>query len=173
VTTTLYPAVTDYLVAASKASSALGAAVPVPVIIHDGPETTEDTLAEPRHLWIGGLPRQRDNGEPKAAGTQDFAHMGDQGTTRDEKYDIDCAADSWGGGVSLKQYRDDCLAIIDGFSLLFRGRPQAGGPGDFSLGGLVFWAEVTGPIQWHPRQTPDGAGMYCTFVIHYEGRTVS
>jgi hypothetical protein len=171
--TTLTPQVIDYLVAACAASTTLGAAQPVPVIIHDGPELTSDTLEEPRHLWIGGYPAALKSGEPGASGDQDFAFSGDQGATRDETIDIVCAADSWGGGISLKTFRDDCEAIVDAVSLMLRGSPRTGGPGDFSLGGLVMWAATTGPFEWYPRQTADGAGMLCTFKIQYRGRTTA
>lgn len=171
--TTLFPQVCDYLVAACQASTLLGGAQPVPVIIHDGPEVTGDTLAGPRHLWIGGQPSTVHAGDAGGSLAQDFAFVGDQAAARDENGAIMCTADSWGGGTALKTFRDDCEAIIDAISLMLRGRPQAGGPGDFSLGGLVFWAQVSGPFDFYPRQTQDGAGMRCAFRITYYGRTTA
>lgn len=166
--TTLLPAVIDYLVSAAESSSLLGNAQPVPVVVLDGPELTTDTLVEARHLWIGDDPV---SGEPAASVTQDFAFLGDQGATREERGEIICAADSWSGGTEMKPNRDDCEAIIDALSVMLRGRPQTGGPGDFSLGGLVEWAQVTGPMQWYPRQKQGAAGMLCVFRITYQGRT--
>ena len=52
-TTTQVPDVLDYLYTTCKASTLLGAAPGTPVIVFDGPNITDDTAAEPLHLWIG------------------------------------------------------------------------------------------------------------------------
>jgi hypothetical protein len=161
------PAVIDYLVTAATASTSLGAAQPVPVIVLDGPEATADTLAEPLHLWIGHDPKNET--EATASADQDFAFM-DYARTRDERGEITCAADAWGGSATLKIYRDQCAGIAGAVELLLRGTAGTGGPGDASMGGLALWSQVVGPFTWYPRQTPDGAGMLCVFKIAYYAR---
>jgi hypothetical protein len=165
-TTSLIPAVTDYLVTAATASTALGAAVPQ-VIVLDGPPVTGDTLVDPRHLFIGWDPQAANT--PAAQAVQDFAFI-DHARTRDEDGEIMCAADAWGGSTVMKVHRDSAAAIVAAVELMLRGDPASGGPGDASMGGLVFWAGVAGPYAWYPRQTPDGAGMLCTFRITYRAR---
>lgn len=168
-TTSLTPQVIDYLVAQAKASTSLGAAPVKRVIVLDGPEVTGDTLADPLHLWIGGLPQAAATGVVTASADQDFA-LSDQARTRDETGDVMCAADAWSGTTVLKTQRDACHAIVSAVELLLRGHPSSGGPGDYTMGDLVFWSGVAGPYEWTPRQTADGAGMLCTFKVTYRGR---
>lgn len=169
-TTSLTPAVIDYLVTACRASTVLGAAFPDPVVVMDGPETTADTLTENRHLWIGGWPGFAGAvGGVTAAADQDFA-FADRGRTRTETGDVQCAAHAWGGSTVMKTHRDSCHAIVSAVELLLRGDPVSGGPGDYSMGGLLLWSQVAGPYEWTPRQGDEGAGMLCTFKITYEGR---
>ena len=171
-TTSLVPQIIDYLVAQAQASTVLGADLPDPVIVLDGPEITGDTLAESRHLWIGGLPSATATEAVTASADQDFA-FSDRGRTRNETGDIMCAADAWGGSTVLKTHRDACHAIVSAVELLLRGDPVSGGPGDYTMGDLVLWSQVAGPYEWTPRQTQDGAGMLCIFKITYEGRLVT
>lgn len=161
--TSAVPAVTDYLVAAATA------ALPG-VVVFDGPNPTADTLTEPQHLWIG-WDTQGNSGEPAAETAQDWPVM-DYGRTKDEDGMIICTADAWGGSVSVKTHRDAAAGIVAGVELLLRGTPQAGGPGDASMGGLVLWSGVNGPYQWYPRQTQSGAGCGVVFRIVYKARLV-
>ena len=162
-TTSQIPAVTDYLVAQATA------ALP-DVIVFDGPNLTTDTLAEPLHLWIGYDAKSSSADEAGAEATQAFATAFDQGRNRDEDGEIVCTADAWGGGKTLKTYRDQAAGIVAGVELLLRGLPQTGGPGDASMGGLCLWSGVAGPFAWYPRQTQNGAGMGVTFRVTYRAR---
>lgn len=171
-TTSLTPQVIDYLVSACEASAQLGAAQPVPVIVHDGPEITGDDLAESLHLWIGGLPQSAATAVVTASADQDFA-FSDQARTRDENGEVMCAADAWSGSTILKRQRDACHAIVSAVELLLRGYPGSGGPGDYTMGDLVLWSGVAGPYEWTPRQVQGGSGMLCTFKITYRGRLVT
>ena len=88
-TTTQVPAVLDYLVAACKASTLLGALQPVPVVVFDGPNLTNDTAAQPLHLWIGFDPMNP--GEAAATSAQDWPVL-DHARTDDEDGEIVCVA---------------------------------------------------------------------------------
>jgi len=169
-TTTQVPAVTDYLVAAAKASTALGRARPKPVHVFDGPNPSKTLSGLSRALWIGFNPANQ--GEPAATASQDFAFL-DAGRTRDEDGVIDCAAQFWSGDTTVKTARDGCDAIVAAVELLLRGTPQTGGPGDASMGGLALWSGVTGPFDWHPAQVTKGAVVLCVFRIAYRARLVT
>lgn len=169
--TSQIPDVWDYLVTQCQAATFPAGTETGPVVIHDGPQVTADDLSESRHLWIGHNPAQLYGGEPTATAEQEFALSMDQGRTRDERPGvITCAADAWGGSTTLKTWRDDCAAIIGVVELLLRGLPSNGGPGDYTMGGLVLWSQLTGPFEWAPRQVQDGAGMLCVFRIQYYAR---
>lgn len=165
--TSVVPAVIDYLVEVCQASPLLGQAQPDPVVVLDGPETTADTMAEARHLWIGGVP-ERDGEPATASSAQDFALL-DHARTRDETGEIQCAAHAWSGSTVMKAQRDACAGIVAAVELELRGDEVSGGPGDASLGGIALWAQVT-ETQWTPRQSPSGAEMTCMFKIAYRAR---
>jgi hypothetical protein len=168
-TTTLIPAVTDYLTAQAQASSVLGGASPQ-VYVFDGPQPSKALSGVERALWIGWDPASE--GQPAAGATQDFAFL-DSGRTRDEDGEITCTAQHWSGDTTVKVHRDGCAAIVAGVELLLRGTPAAGGPGDASMGGLVLWSGVTGPYEWYPAQVPNGAQVLCVFKIAYRARLVT
>jgi hypothetical protein len=165
-TTTQVPAVTDYLVAAAKASPLLGAASP-PAYVFDGPQPPVATQSLERVLWIGADPLNPE--DIAAEATQNWPVM-DHARTRDEDGSITCAAQHWSGDPASKVHRDGAAAIVAGVELLLRGDTLAGGPGDASMGGLVMWSGVDGPFQWGPRQVANGAAMLVTFRITYRAR---
>lgn len=167
-TTTQVPAVLDYLVAQCAASTSLGAAVP-PVIVFDGPNITDDLLAEPLHLWIGYDPMTP--GGPAAETDQDWPNL-DQARTLDETAEITCAAEAWSGTPTVKTVRDQCDAIVAAVALLLRGTTVSGGPGDTQMGGLVFWSRVTAG-QWYQRPSQDGLAVMHVFKIMYQARLVT
>lgn len=169
-TTSQIPAVIDYLVTAAKASASLGSSASAPVTIHDGPAVTDDLLTEPLHLYIGW--DQPTGGGVPAEAVQDWPVM-DHARTRDEDGTIVCTADAWSGDTTAKTQRDACKAIVAAVELLLRGDTLTGGPGDASMGGLVMWSGVSGPYEWYPRQTPEGAGCACVFRITYQARLVT
>ncbi len=165
-TTTQVPAVLDYLVTKATASTSLGASATNPVIIHDGPSLTTDTLIEPLHRWIGW--DQVSGGGTGADAVQSWPVL-DKARTRDEDGTVVLTADACSGTTTLKTVRDSCLSIVSAVELLLRGNGVTG-PGDATMGGLVLWSAVDGPFQWTPRQTPEGAGCACVFHITYRAR---
>jgi hypothetical protein len=169
-TTSRIPAVTDYLVTQCKASALLGANPVAPVRVIDGPAVTADTLAEPLHLWIGW---DQATGSGAGADAVQMWPVLDHARTRDEEGTVVCTADAWSGDTTSKTQRDACAAIVAGVEVLLRGDPNAGGPGDASMGGLVLWSGVAGPFEWYPRQSPEGAGCACVFRVTYRARLVS
>lgn len=169
-TTSLIPAVTDYLVSACQASASLGAADP-PVLVLDGPQPNAVWSQQPLVLWIGADPANL--GEAAAESVQVFGTAFDKGHNRDEDGVITCAARHWGGGdgsTDIKVHRDAAAAIVAAVELLLRGVGGAGDPGDAFMGGLVNWSQVTGPYQWFPKQVPNGAECLVIFRVSYFAR---
>jgi hypothetical protein len=169
-TTSQIPAVTDWLVNAATVSTSLGASPSAPVVIHDGPAVTTDTLIQPLHLWIGW--DQVTGGGAGASAVQGWPVL-DRARTRDEDGVIVCTADAWSGVTVTKTQRDSCAAVVSAVELLLRGGGVGTDPGDASMGGLVLWSAVDGPYEWYPRQTPEGAGCACVFRITYRARLVT
>lgn len=167
-TTTQVPAVLDYLVAQCTASASIGAASPA-VIVLDGPNITEDTLAEPLHLWIGWDPLNQ--GEAAAQVNADWPVL-DHAETLDETGEVVCAAEAWGGGAVVKTVRDQCDAIVGAVDLLLRGGPLGEGPGDTTMGGLVFWSRVSAG-SWYQRPSQSGISVMHVFRIVYQARLTS
>jgi hypothetical protein len=163
-TTTQVPAVLDWLYTTASASPQLGQATP-PVIVLDGPQPTDDTLAEPAHLWIGINPL-----DPAAAGAEVTQDWPDLNTGLiDEDGEITCAAESWSGAVVTKTQRDACDAIVAAVALMLRGTPAQGGPGDMQMGGLVFWSWVAAG-SWYQRRSDSGLSVMHVFSIRYRAR---
>lgn len=166
-TTSQIGPVIDWLVSHATSNALLGAASP-PVIVIDGPSPTPNTEAFELHLWIGADPEQL-----TAAG-MDFAQawpVMDKARTRDEDGTIVLVADAWNGGGSAKTVRDQCAGIVAGVELLLRGDGTTG-PGDATMGGLVFWSSVdTG--QWRQRADEQGTGCSCVIQVTYRARLVT
>jgi hypothetical protein len=167
-TTTQVPAVIDYLVAAAQASTQLGQADPV-VVVLDGPQITDDTLTEPLHLWVGYDPLNP--GVAAATAAQDWPVL-DHARTLDEDGEITCAAEAWSGTPVMKTQRDACDAIVAAVALLLRGTPAAGGPGDTQMGGLVFWSRVQAG-EWYQRPSQGGISVMHVFKVMYQARLVT
>lgn len=165
--TSQVPAVIDYLVAAAKASTLLGANPTAPVSVFDGPQPPRLTQDLQSVLWIGADPANL--GDVAADADQTWAWM-DHARTRDEDGVIVCAAQHWSGDTTVKTHRDGAAAIVAGVELLLRGDTLTGGPGDASMGGLVMWSGASGPYQWYPRQVAGGALMLVVFRITYRAR---
>jgi len=164
--TSQVPAVTDWLVAAAQASTALGADSPQ-VYVFDGPQPPVATQSLERVLWIGASPLEADSAT--ATATQAWPFI-DHGRTRDEDGDITCAAQHWSGDTTAKTHRDGAAAIVGGVELLLRGIPADGGPGDLTMGGLVFWSSVDGPFDWTPRTIAGGYACLVTFKVSFRAR---
>jgi hypothetical protein len=165
-TTSQVPAVIDWLVSAAKSSPLLGAASPQ-VMVFDGPQPPAATQSLPLVLWIGANPAE--DGTATATAQQAWPFI-DKGRTRDEDGDIVCAAQCWDGDPVNKNLRDGAAAIVAGVELLLRGVPANGGPGDLTMGGLVFWSSVDGPFAWYPRKIANGTAMLVTFTVSFRAR---
>jgi hypothetical protein len=161
-TTSVIPAVIDYLVGAAQNSPAL-----VGVSVFDGPQPPAATQSLPQVLWIGADPMALQ--DPAGQADQVWPVM-DHARTRDEDGSIACSAQHWSGDTTNKVHRDGAAAIIAGLDDLIRGDPDAGGPGDASMGGLVFWSGILGPYAWYPRQVANGALMLVTFHVVFHAR---
>lgn len=163
--TSVVPAVIDWLVAAAQASRRLGQAVP-PVAVFDGVQPPGGSQEAPRALWIAGDPASPS--DPAAEAEQVFA-SGTRARNFDESGAIAMTAQHWTGSTDNKVHRDGAAAIVGGVELLVRGL-QPEGPGDATMGGLVFQSWVTGPFDWRPRQVSGGALCLVTFHVTYMTR---
>lgn len=166
-TTTQIGPVVDWLVNAAQNSPLLGMASP-PVIVIDGPSPTPDTESFELHLWIGADPEQLN-----AIG-MDFVQswpVMDKGRTKDEDGTVVFVADAWSGGGTAKAARDQCAGIVAGVELLLRGDGNTG-PGDMTMGGLVFWSSVDAG-QFRQRQGTQGPGCVCVCQVTYRSRLVT
>lgn len=158
------PDVLDYLVAQCQASQALQG-----VTVVDGPNVSGSLSGVEQVLWVGHDPRSV--GEPDGEAEQAFALSMDQGRTRDETGTVTLTAKHWSGETeSFKVHRDGCKAIVAVVELMLRGLPSNGGPGDYTMGGLVLWSHVTGPFQWYQDLIDGGGEALCVFRVGHRGR---
>lgn len=160
-TTSQVPEIIDYLV--TQATAALPS-----VVVVDGPQIPVVTLNREQVLWIGADPAAL--GEAAGESAQDFATAMSQGKLKDEVGSILCAARHWSGDTTNKVHRDGAAAIVAGVELMLRSTPDAGGPGDATMGGLVFWSQVGGQMSWFPKQVNNGAECLVTFHVTYMAR---
>jgi hypothetical protein len=159
-------AVIDYLVSQCQASQSLGAATP-PVQVFDGPIIDGGQLVSPQRIWIGadGMVQA---GMPVSAATfmQSFAFLGTEADTRDDQIDIGCAAEVFDGDPThQKQARDGAYALMAVVETMLRGNPNTGGPGDTTMGGLVYWSQVTGPGELIQTQYAAGVEALVKFRV--------
>jgi hypothetical protein len=172
VSTTDYSArVITYLLTQAASSTSLGAA-PVPVVIIDGQPATEDVLTVnetglTQRLWVGSsgyVP----SGTMDAASTaqQGFAFL-DQGRTRDNVIDVACAAEAVAGDAVMAEARAGAFAVMAAVELMLRGslNTSPASPGDSTMGGLVQWSEVAGPIDLEQGQISQGAVALLKFRV--------
>lgn len=166
-TTSQVPAVIDYLVAAAQASALLGAANPK-VSVFDGPQPPAATQSLPQVLWIGCDPSQQDG--VFADATQSWPIL-DNARTKDEDGILTCSAQHWSGDPSNKVHRDGAAAIVAGVETLLRGNGTTG-PGDATMGRLVFWSGVD-VGRWETRQIAGGVACLVVFTVIYRARLVT
>lgn len=142
-TTELTGGVIDWLVNACNQSPVLGVSNPQ-VLIFDGPTLSDTQLVAPQRVWIGADGYTQPGAEVEAATfTEDFAFL-DHARTLDDQIDVACAAEFFTGDpTQQKVARDGASALVGAVGLLIRGDPSTGGPGDASMGGLVFWSKIT------------------------------
>jgi len=169
--TSAVPQVIAWLVAAAGASPLLGSSPTAPVQVIDGPSVTGDELAAPLHLWVGCSDPQES--DVSAAGATQVWPVLDHGRTRQESGEVWLTADAWSGGTGMGVVRAQCAAIVAGVEVLLRGLPRDGGPGDMTMGGLVWQSAVDGPFTWSQRQASDGAGCSCSFRVAYQTRLLT
>lgn len=165
-TTDLLPNVLDYLVAQCQAAAVTGGTL-AGVTVFDGQQPSAAATGIEQVLWVGHNPMSPD--EEIGTAEQEFAALGNMGRTRNETGSIVCCAKHWTGDTTMSVHRDGCKAITGAVELLLRGTPATGGPGDISLGGLVFWAQFTGATWWQ-QLIGGGAEAYCAFKIGYFAR---
>lgn len=163
-TTSQLGPVIDYLVARAKTWPTLGGAVP-PVSVFDGPQVPVVTQSLPQVLWFGCDPPNPDAVIGDAV--QAWPVL-DKGRTRDEDGTVTCAAQDWSGDPSAKVHRDGAMRLLAGVELMLRGDGTTG-PGDMTMGGLVFWSAID-TYQIAPRQIAGGYAALVTFTITYRAR---
>lgn len=165
------PDVITYLLDQADTNASLGAAVP-PVVIIDGQPATQDVLVlDPsgltQRLWIGSqgyIPSgQLSEG---ATAAQGFAFL-DQARTRDDQMDIMCAAEAIAGDATMADARNGAFAVMAAVEVMLRGSPgtSPASPGDATMGGLVQWSEVSGPIELLQEQISQGAVALVRFRV--------
>jgi hypothetical protein len=172
VSTTDYTArVIAYLLAQATASTSLGGLAPDPVTIIDGQPATADVLvANPdgltQRLWIGGPGDVLGRLADAAGSDQGFAFL-DQARTRDNQIDVQCAAEAISGDTVMANARNGAYAVMAAVELMLRGslNTSPASPGDSSMGGLVRWSEVTGPIELSQGQIDQGALALLKFRV--------
>lgn len=160
--------VIDYLLGQAASNPALGAA-PVPVIIIDGQPATQDVLTAnetglTQWLWIGSYGFAPPGEQAEAASADQGFSFLDQARTRDDQLEVLCAAEAVAGSGVTKEARDGAYAVMAAIEVLLRGSPPLG-PGDATMGGLVFWSEVAGPIGLSQAQAAQGARALIKFQV--------
>lgn len=163
--TSRVPQVIDWLVAAAQASPLLGGATPQ-VSVWDGVQPPGGSQEAPRSLWIAGDPSAP--GDAVAEAEQEFGLL-DKGRTRNESGSVALTAQFYSGSTDNKVNRDGAAAIVAGAEVLLRGDGRTG-PGDCTMGGLVWWSEVSGPFAWQERQLSSGASCLVTFHVTWLAR---
>ena len=169
-TTDLVTDVTSYLVTMLQAEAVPGGQL-ASVTVFDGPQPSAAATSLEQVLWVGHNPMEptQEFGEAQ----QNVPFLGDHGRTQDEHGFVQMAAKHWTGDTTMSVHRAGAKAIVAAVEVLLRGDATSGGPGDYSLGGLVFWALATGPYTWWQQLIDDGAEAYCGFRITYYGRLVT
>jgi hypothetical protein len=165
------PDVITYLLAQAAENASLGAAA-TPVLIIDGQPATQDVLAVnetglTQRLWVGSsgwvASGQMD---PAATAQQGFAFL-DQARTRDDQIDVACAAEAVAGDGTMADARNGAFAVMAEVELMLRGSPgtSPASPGDATMGGLVQWSEVVGPVELEQGQITQGAVALVKFRV--------
>jgi hypothetical protein len=165
------PDVLAYLLAQAQASASLGGASP-PVTIIDGQPATQDALIDnpaglTQRLWIGSGGYAAP-GQPTAAATseQGFSFL-DQARSRDDQINVAMAGEAIAGDGVMADARAGAFAVMAVIELLLRGSPGTipASPGDATMGALVQWSEVVGPVELLEQQTSQGALALVRFRV--------
>lgn len=164
-TTSKVAAALDWLVGACQAGVTPVGGSTVPVFISDGPLITEDPAVFPQRLMIGGDVLAP--GEAVAEAEQEFAAI-NQARSRYETFHLVCSAEDWSGDTTMKTRRDNVYALVAQVELLIRGVNN--NPGDTTMGGAVMYSQISGPMQLHQTQDPNGASAVLIFRISAKAR---
>lgn len=165
------PDVITYLLAQADTNPALGGAA-IPVVIIDGQPATSDVLVVngtglTQRLYVGSsgfvAPGQMD---AAASSQQGFAFL-DQARTRDDQIDIAMTAEAIAGDTVMSEARGGAFAVMAAVELMLRGSPGTtpASPGDATMGGLVQWSEVVGPVELSQGQIEAGACALVKFRV--------
>ena len=171
------PDVIAYLLAQARTNTSLGAATPVPVVILDGPVATDDAVTLngtglTQRLWIGSDGYVAPGTEAVAATSdQGFAFI-DQARTRENQIEVQCAAEAISGDTVMSEARNAAFSVMAAIEVMLRGSPPFG-PGDASMGGLVQWSEIAGPIELTQQQGDQGAYALVKFRVSAVTRLTS
>lgn len=98
--TSRVPALIDYLIALFTSAATLGQATP-PVVVYDGPVTTEENAQ--LILYVGLSDPDNEGAQPAADFTQEWGAIG-RGA-RNETTTVHCCAEAWSGVDDLKTVR--------------------------------------------------------------------
>jgi hypothetical protein len=155
-----------YVTAYTDSYGPLPAMPPVTVSVFDGPTISDTQLVGTQRVWVGADGPASPGQEVEAATfAQDFAFI-DHARTKDDRIDVACAAECFDGDPTRRKFaRDSAFSLMGAVELLLRGDPSVPGPGDASMGGLVFWSQVTGPGQLIQAQTTDGISALVRFHV--------
>lgn len=165
------PNVIAYLLAQAAVNAALGGAA-TPVAVIDGQPPTQDVLALngtglTQRLWVGSSGWVASGSVDSAAISQQGFAFIDQARTRDNDVDVAMAAEAIAGDSVMAGARAGAFAVMAAVELLLRGYPGTtpASPGDTTMGGLVKWSEVTGPIELGQEQSSQGAIALVKFRV--------
>ena len=142
------------------------------MIILDGQPATQDVLAVnetglTKRLWVGSSGWVNSGQmDPAATSQQGFAFL-DQARTRDDQVDVACAAEAVAGDGTMADARNGAFAVMAAVELMLRGSPgtSPASPGDATMGGLVQWSEVVGPVELEQGQITQGAVALVKFRV--------
>jgi hypothetical protein len=117
-------------------------------------------------LWIGSTGYNETGLDAAASSSQGFSFI-DQARTRDDDINVACAAEGISGDTSMAAARAGAFTVMAAVELLLRGSPGTtpASPGDATMGGLVYWSEVTGPVDLLQEQASQGAIALVRFRV--------
>lgn len=169
--TEVIPSVISYLLTQAAGNASLGAATP-PVVIIDGQPVNQDVLVTSgtgldQRLYIGSEGYAGPGGQAQGASSNQKFSFLDAARTRDDNAEIQCAAEAVSGDSVMAEARAGAFAVMRAVELMLRGSPGTvpASPGDASMGGLVYWSEVTGPVELHQDQQTAGAVALVKFKV--------
>jgi hypothetical protein len=161
ITTSSIPAALDNLLTTTTAAFGTTAHV------FDGAPAADTELFLNDRVWIGYSPINPDL--PAVTGDQDFAALGAR--SRNETFAIVCAVEHWDGSGTFSALRAGAFGLLRQVETLLRG--TGGNPGDCTLGRTVLFAGLSGGIEVHQAETPNGPTVLIQFHISCRARLTS